>query len=266
MFRTKNSPTIIIYVHSNSADKEYEGVLKNKIMQVSKFMKKSIAAVMIAIGIASSFITVSTEELGVMGGNTGGSMYYHEETNDLYYGGKTGNIYVYDADTDRVECVIKGADKVFGVKDGCIYYTSKKDCYMYDISSSDFRKTKDFTDEIDFLYSDAVYNSQEAENLLDKSEGINADAPYAILGGDRIYVAHNKCGGYLAVYQIKNGVIDVESEQVLENTYTIWQTMMTGIGTLDWGRLVIYMLFLVIIPAVLVVWGIIILIRVRREK
>lgn len=235
-------------------------------MQVSKFMKKCIAAVMIVIGIASSFITVNTEELGVMGGNTGGSMYYHEETNDLYYGGKNGNIYVYDADTDRVECVIEGADKVFGVKDGCIYYTSKKDCYMYDIGSSDFRKIEDFTDEIDILYSDAFYNSEEVEKLLDISEEINADAPYAILGADRIYVAHNKCGGYLSVYQIKNGVIDIESEQILQNTYTIWQTVMSGIGTLNWGSLVIYMLFLAIIPAVLVVWGIIILIRVRREK
>lgn len=229
-------------------------------------LKKCIAAVMIAAGISGSAIAVSEEGFGMMGGSTGGSMYYHEESNDLYYAGKNGDIYAYDADTDSVECVIEGADKFFGVKDGCIYYTSKKDSYIYEISSADFWKTEDFMEETELLYSDAFHNSEEVENILNKNEEVNVDAPYALLGGDRIYVAHNMCGGYLSVYQIKNGVIDIESEQILDNTYTIWQTMMSGIGILNVGSLVVHVLFIVMIPAVLIVGGIMILIRVRRIK
>lgn len=248
------------------ADEQYIKEAGNIRKTNSILLKKCIAAVMIVVGISGSLTAVSRENFGIMGGTAGGSMYYHEESNDLYYGGKNGDIYAYDADTDSVECVIEGADKFFGVKDGCIYYTSKENSYIYKISSADFCETEDFAEETELLYSDAYYNSEEIKNILNKNEEVNGDAPYALLGDDRIYVAHNMCGGYLSVYEIENGVIEIESEQILENTYTIWQTLMTGIGTLNLGTLAINMLFIVIIPAVLIVGGILILIRVRMVK
>ena len=77
------------------------------------------------------------------------------------------------------------------------------------------------------LYQTAADNSEEVEMIMYNNFSAAVSDPFAILDGDILYVAYNKDGGYMAAYNVSKDsvyyMVDMESEQLLDNSYTPFQ-------------------------------------------
>ncbi len=236
------------------ADEKYILTAEKKVRTFPSYAYKCVASLLILFAFASIIYGIQVSGILQMGGTANGSMYIEGKT--LYYGGKSGGIYEYTRENGS-NLLVKKADSLFAVKDSDIYYTYKDSCYVLDLETREITETSDFPDEADILYSDANENSPQIQKILSANEEIAVDAPFALYDGSSLYVSHNAFGGYISVYQTRNNgnriEADMESEVILENSYTVWQSLISGIGTIEPMSLFANLLYWFMIPAICII-------------